>query len=207
MVRSERCPMRWYLSMRRFSEYRSRGRLNEWWLSRWTCRISRLRHYWLREGSLKLNTLWLEWRNVKLELSLLIVTLKVYFILNFSYLDLFLNSEMCLSLSSGLCRCSLYSHYTRTIWGLLKFHHLHRLIIICIISAKGLKICLFAQVNADILEHSGEEVTIEENASHALATLDHVHHHQVPQVDPSPSQNGVDKECLIVRDLISVPVP
>ena len=69
MVRSERCLRRWYLSMSRLSECRSRGRLNVWWLSRWTRCKSWLRQHWLREGSLKLNSLWVEWKNVKLGLS------------------------------------------------------------------------------------------------------------------------------------------
>ena len=132
MVRSERCLRRWYLSVRR---------LSEWWLSRWTRCKSRL-----REDSLDLNTLWLEWRKVRLGLSLLIATLRVYSTLHFSNLYLFLNSGMCLSLFSGLCWCSLCFSYLRTIWGLLKFHPPYELIIIRIISAGGLKVCLSAQV-------------------------------------------------------------
>ena len=180
MVRSERCLMRWYLSVRRLSECRSRGRLSEWRLSRWSRWISWLRHHRLREGNLKLNTLWLEWRNDKLGLSLLIVTLRVYSTLHLSYLGLILYSGMCLSLSSGLLWCSLYSLNPRTIGDLLKFHPPHGLIIIRIISAGSLKVCLSAQVNADILEHSGEEATIREYVSCALTTCDHVHHDQVP---------------------------
>ena len=49
------------------------------------------------------------------------------------------------------------------------FHPHHRLIIIHIISAGGLKICLSDQINVDILEHSSEEVTIREYVSRALA--------------------------------------
>ena len=199
MVKRGRCLRMWYLSMGRINECRSR----EWRLIVWR----------LREGSLKLNTLslWgslcLEWRNVKLRPSLLMATLRVYSILHFLYLDLLLNSGMCLSLSLGLYWCSLYSPYIRTIRGLLKFHPHHRLIIIHIISVEGLKICLFDQINVDILEHSSEEVTIREYVSRALAIWDHVHHHQVPKVDSSPSQNRVNKECLIIRDLISVSTP
>ena len=204
MVRSKRCLMRWYLNVRRLSENRFKWRLGEWWLSRWSHYISWLKHYRLRESSLKMNTLWLKWRNVKLGLSLLIATLRVYSTLHLSYLGLLLNFGMSLSLSSSLCRCSLCFPYLRTIWGFLKFHSPHGLIIISIISAEGLKVCLFAQVNADILEHSSEEATIGEYAGHALATLDHVHHHQVPQMDLFPRQNRVNEECLIIRDLQSV---
>ena len=34
----------------------------------------------------------------------------------------------------------------------------------------GLKICLFAQIDADILKHSSEEAAIGEYAGHALTT-------------------------------------
>ena len=54
--------------------------------------------------------------------------------------------------------------------GLLKFHPPHRQIIINVITAGGLKICLFAQINPNILEHSGEEATIGEYAGRAFAT-------------------------------------
>ena len=123
MVRSEKCLRRWYLSM---------GRLSEWWLSRWTLCKSRLSHHRLREGSLKLDTLYLEWGNVKLRPSLLIATLTVYSTFHLSNLHLFFNSRMCLSLSSGQCWCSLYFSHLKTIWGLLKFYHPHGLIIIII---------------------------------------------------------------------------
>ena len=181
MVRSERFLRRWYLSVRRLNESRSRERLSEWRLSKWSRCISQLKHHRLKESSLKLNTLWLEWRNVKLGFSLLIVTLRVYFFLHLSYLGLLFYFGMCLSLSPGLCWCSLCSPNPRTIRGLLKFHHRHRLIIICVISVGDLKIYFFTQVNTNIFEHSGEEVAIREYASHALTTWDHVHHHQVPQ--------------------------
>ena len=198
MVRSVRCLMRWHLSVRR---------LSEWRLRIWSRYISWLRHHRLKEDSLKLNTLWLKWRNVKIGLSLLIATLRVYFTLHLSYLGFLLNSGMCLSLSSSLCRCSLCFPYPRTIWGFLKFHSPHGLIIISIISVGVLKVCLFAQVNVGILEHFGEEATIGEYVGRALATWDHMHHHQVPQVDLFPRQNRVNEECLIIRDLISVSAP
>ena len=195
MVRSVRCLMRWHLSVRR---------LSEWRLRRWSCCVSRLKHHRLRKCGLKLNTLWLEWRNIKLELSLLKATLRVYFTLHPSYLGLLLYSKMCQSLSPSLCKWSLCSHNPRTIGGLLKFHPPHRKIIIRIISTKSLKVYLSAQVNVDILEHSSEEVAIKDYACCALATWDHVHHHQIPQVDPSPSHNRVNKKSLIIRNLISV---
>ena len=144
----------------------------------------------------------MEWRNVKLGFSLPIATLRVYSTLHISNLYLLLNSRMCMSLSPGLCCCSLCFPYPRTIWGLLKFHPSHGLIIICIISVGGLKVYLLTQVNVDILEHSRKEATIGEYMSGALTTWDHVHHHQVPQVDPSPSHNRVNKECHIIRYLI-----
>ena len=169
--------------------------------------ISWLRHHRLRKCGLKLNTLWLEWRNVKLWLSLLIATQGVYSTFHLSYLDVLIYSRMCLSLSSSMCWWSLCSPNPRTIGGLLKFHPPHRQIIIRIINVRGLKIYLSTQINPDILEHSGEKATIGEYASRALAKWDHVYHHQVPQVDPSPCQNRVHEECLIIGDLVSVSTP
>ena len=188
----------------RHSEWRSRERLSEWWLSRWSCCISRLKYHLLRKGDLKLNTLWLEWRNVELGLFLLIATPAVYSILHLSNLCLLLYSGMCLFLSPGLCWFSLYSPNLRTIGGLIKFHLPHRLVIISVISVGGLKVSFFAQVNVNILEHFGKEATVEEYVSRALTTWDYVHHHQVPQVDQSPCQNQVNEKCLIIRDLVSV---
>ena len=65
---------------------------------------------------------------------------------------------------------ALYYFNLRTIEGLLKFHPPQRLLIICIISVRGLKICLSAQINPDILEHSSEKATIGKYAGRALAT-------------------------------------
>ena len=195
MVRSVRCLMRWYLSVRR---------LSEWQLSRWSCCISRLKHHRLKKCGLKLNTFLLEWRNVKLGLSLLIATLRVYSTLHFSYLGLFLYPRMCLSLSPGLCWWSLYSPNLRNIKGFLKFHPPHRLIIIRVINVRALKIYLSTQINVSILEHSSEEATIGEYACLALTTWDYMHHHHVPQVDSSPSQNWVNEEYLIIRYLVSI---
>ena len=200
MIRSVRCLMRWCLSVKR---------LDEGWVRRWSCCVSRLkhphlRHHRLRKCGLKLNTLWLEWKNVKLGFSLLKTSLRVYSIFHLLYLDLLLYFGIHLSLSPGLCWWSLYSPNPRTIGGLLKFHSPQRLFTICIINVGDLKICLFAQINPDILEHSSEKAVIGEYAGHALTTWDHVHHHQIPQVNPSPHQIKVHDECLIIGDLVSV---
>ena len=112
----------------------------------------------------------MEWRNVKLRLSLLKAFLRVYFTLHLSYLGLLFYSEMHLSLSSSLCWWSLCFPNPRTIGGLLKFHAPQRLLIICIINTEGLKICLSTQINPDILKHSSKEVVIGKYAGHALAT-------------------------------------
>ena len=161
MIRSMRCLIRWYLCVRR---------LSEWWLRIWSHYVSQIRHHRLRKCGLELSTLWLEWRNVKLGLSMLKASLRVYSTLHLSYLGLLLYSGMCLSMSSGLCWWSLFLSNLRTIEGLLKFHPPHWQIIIHVITAGGLKICLSTQINPNILEHSGEEATIGEYSSHALAT-------------------------------------
>ena len=72
---------------------------------------------------------------------------------------------------------------------------------------QGLKVRLSTQVNVGILEYSGKEAVIGEYTSRALVTCDHVHHHQIPQMDLSPNHNEVYKECFIIRDLISVSTP
>ena len=77
-------------------------------------------------------------------------------------------------LSSWLC--SLCFSDPKTIWSLLKFHSPHGLIIICIICIGILKVRLFAKVNASILEYLGNEATIGEHSSGALATCNHMHH-------------------------------
>ena len=198
MIKSVRCLIRWYLCVRR---------LSEWWLRIWSHCVSWLKHHQLRKCGLKLNTLWLEWMNVKLGLSLLKATPRVYFTLHLSYLGLFPNFEMHLPLSLSLCKCYLYFPYPRTIKSLLKFHWPHRSIIIRVISTRGLKVYLSAQVNANILQHSGEKATIGEYEGRAVVTWDHVHHHQVHQVDPSSSKKRVNEECLIIRDLVLVFAP
>ena len=131
--------------------------------------MRRLRHHRLRECGIKLNTLGLEWRNVKLGLSLLKTSLRVYSTFHLSYLDLLLYSRMHLSLSPGMCCWSLCSHNLGIIGGLLKFHPSQRLLIICIVSVRDLKICLSAQIDLDILEHSSKETTVREYVGSALA--------------------------------------
>ena len=71
----------------------------------------------------------------------------------------------------------------------------------------GLKNCLSTQVNTDILEYSSKEVAIVEYTSCALATCNHVHDHQISQMDLSSSQNGIYKKCLVMGDLILVFIP
>ena len=78
-------------------------------------------------------------------------------------LCLLLNSRVYLSLclaSSSTPGCTYpYVHplstffYPRTIWSLLKFHPTHRLIIICVIDTRNLKVCLFSQVYVGLLKY------------------------------------------------------
>ena len=90
--------------------------------------------------------------------------------LHISDLDLLLYSGMYMSLFLGLCWWSLCSPNQGAIEGLLKLHPPQRLIIICIINARGLEIYLSTQIYPDILEYSSEEATIGEYAGRALAT-------------------------------------
>ena len=133
------------------------SRLSERWLRRWSRCVSWLRHHRLKECGLKLNTLGLEWMNVKLKLSLLKASLRVYSTLHLSYLSFLIYSRMHLSLSLGLYWWSLCSPNPGTIGSLLKFYPPQRMLIICVINVRGLKICFSAQIDPDILEHSSEE--------------------------------------------------
>ena len=151
MIRNMRCLMRWCLYVKRLSEE---------WLRKWSRCVSQLRNHRLRKCGLKLNTLRLEWRYVKLKLSLLKASLRVYSTLHLSYLGLLLYSRMHMFLSPGLCWWSLWSLDPGTIGCLLKFHPPQRLLIICIISAGGLKVCLFTQIHPSILEYSSEKAAI-----------------------------------------------
>ena len=76
---------------------------------------------------------------------------------------------MHLSLSLGRCWWSLSSPSLRAIGGLLKLHLPQGLLIISVINDKGLEVCLFAQINPDILKYSSKEATIGEYLGCALA--------------------------------------
>ena len=108
---------------------------------------------------------------------------------------------MHLSLSPGL---SLSSFNLGAIGCLLELHAPQRLLIICIIAGGGLEIRLFTQVDLEILEYSGKETTVGEYSGRALNVGYHMHHHQIPYVNLSPSQNRVHNECLKVGDLVSM---
>ena len=71
---------------------------------------------------------------------------------------------MHMSLFPGLCWWLLCSPNPGAIGGLLKLHLPQGLLIISVINIGGLKICLLAQINPDILEYSGEEAAIGEYA-------------------------------------------
>ena len=111
---------------------------------------------------------------------------------------------MHLSLPQILCRWLLSSPDLRAIRGLLKLHPPQRLLVICVIRGWGLQICLAAQINPGILEYSREEATIGEDAGLALTARYHMHHHQVPDMNPSPCQNGIHYESLKVGHLVSM---
>ena len=48
---------------------------------------------------------------------------------------------------------------------------------------------LYSQVNLGILEILGKEVAEEEYSCRALNAGDHMHHHQVSHVNPSPGED------------------
>ena len=77
---------------------------------------------------------------------------------------------MHLSLSLGLYWWSLSSPNPGVIGRLLKLHLLRGLLIISVINARGLEICLSAQINLDILEYSSKEAVVGEYSGRALAT-------------------------------------
>ena len=133
--------------------------------------------------------------------SLLKVPLRVQHILRLSDLDLLLYSRMYLILSLGL---SLDFPNLGAIECLLELHAPQRLLIIRVIAGGSLKIRLSTQVEAGILEYSGKEATVGEYSCRALNVGDHMHHHQISHVNPSPSEDRVHNECLKVGDLISM---
>ena len=85
-------------------------------------------------------------------------------------LSLLLYSGMYLPLSLGLCWWSLYSPNPRAIGGLLKLHPPQGLLIISVINTGGLKICLPAQIDPDILEFSDEEAALGGYVGRALVS-------------------------------------
>ena len=108
---------------------------------------------------------------------------------------------MHLSLSPGL---SLSSPNLGAIECLLEPHSPQGLLIISVIASRGLEVHLSAQVDPDILEYMGKETVVGEYLCHALNAGYHMHHHQIPYVNLSPSQNRVHNECLKVGDLVSM---
>ena len=115
------------------------------------------------------DTLRLGWRrNIKLEPSLLKVSLRVYPTLHLSDLGLFLYFGMHLSLSPSLCRSLLNSPNPGAIGGLLKLHPPQGLLIISVINGKGLEVYLSTQINPDILENSSKESVVGEYSGRAL---------------------------------------
>ena len=108
---------------------------------------------------------------------------------------------MHLSLTSGL---SLSSPNPRAIGCLLELHSPQGLLIVRVIASGGLKVRRSTEVDPDILEYLGKEATIREYSYHALNVRDHMHHHQISHVNPSPCQNRVRNESLKVGDLVSM---
>ena len=98
---------------------------------------------------------------------------KVYSTLHMSNLYLFSNFRVYLFLSLSLWLSSFCFSDPRTI----KFRLSHRLIIICVICTRGLKVHRSTKVNVGILEYFGNEVAIREYMSYALTTCNHMHHH------------------------------
>ena len=93
---------------------------------------------------------------------------------------------MHLSLSPGLCWSSLNSPNPGTIGGLLKLYQPQGLLIVSIIASKGLEVRLSTQIDPDILEYSSEEASVGEYSGRALIVGYHMHHHQIPYMNPSP---------------------
>ena len=108
---------------------------------------------------------------------------------------------MHLSLIPGL---SLSSPNLGVIGCLLELHSPQGLLIVRVIASRGLKVRLSTQVDPGILEYSGKETAVGEYSGHALNVGYHMHHHQIPYVNLSPSQNRVHNECLKVGDLVSM---
>ena len=73
-----------------------------------------------------------------------------------------------------------------------------------VIASGGLKVCLSTQVDPDILKYSGKEAAVGEYSCRALNAGDHMHHHKVANMNPSPGEDRVNNESLKVGDLVSM---
>ena len=93
---------------------------------------------------------------------------------------------MHLSLTSGL---SLNSPNLRVIGCLLELHLPQGLLIVRAIASGGLEVRLSTQVDPGILEYLGKEAAIGEYSCRALNVGDHMHHYQIPHVNPSSCHN------------------
>ena len=87
---------------------------------------------------------------------------------------------------------------------LFELHTPQRLLIISVIAGEGLEIRLFTQVDPGILENTGKEAAVGKYLCQALNAGDHMHHHQVSHVNPSPGEDRVHNKSLEVGDLISM---
>ena len=140
-------------------------------------------------------------RNVKLRPSLLKVPLRVQPILHLSDLGLLFYSGVYLIMSLGL---SLGFPNLGAIRCLLELHAPQRLLIIRAIVGGGLEIRLSTQVDPSILENTGKEATVGEYSCRALNAGDHMHHHQVSNMNSSPGEDRVHNKSLEVGDLVSM---
>nr|CAN80404.1 hypothetical protein VITISV_006868 [Vitis vinifera] len=100
---------------------------------------------------------------------------------------------MHLSLSPGL---SLSSPNPGVIGCLIELYAPQGLLIMRVIASGGLKVCLSTQVDPDILKYSGKEAAVGEYSCRALNAGDHMHHHQISHVNPSPGEDRVHNKCL-----------
>ena len=106
---------------------------------------------------------------------------------------------MHLSLSPGL---SLRSPNLEAIMCLFELHSPQGLLIISVIASRGLEVCLSTQVDPGILEYSSKEAAVGEYSCRALNTGDHMHHHKVANMNPSPGEDRVNNESLEVGHLV-----
>ena len=63
---------------------------------------------------------------------------------------------------------------------------------------------LSTQVDPGILENTSKEAAVGEYTCQALNIGDHVHHHKVANMNPSPGEDRVNNESLEVGDLVSM---